>query len=701
MLINGSGSAAPSELPEWRVVIVDDSPDERADARRLLLRSSDRRYVFCEADTGSAGVRAVLDPVTGPPNCLLLDYDLPDMEAPEVLDALRGPDGILVCPVVVFTGHVGLEAGPALLRAGAQDYIGKDWLKGPALTRVLENAVERWSMARELKLRAATLEASEVNYRMLFQAAREGETRLRMTLEATNTGIWTWEFGTDCVNWSPGYAIQGLAQEDFTGSGASFLQLIHPHDRERVQRTLQTAVANQSLCQCAFRVLRPSGQVVSVETLGRASYGGAGDPLRMIGTVTDVSARNRVEDELKRSEERLARAQRAARIGTWDWNVRTGEASWTEETWRLLGLSPFSCPSTYDLWLSCVHPDDREAADATVREAFRTGSYRHEFRVSHAEPDAAIRWLESSGEALSDANGQPARMLGTVRDSTERHEAERALRTALDHAEQAVSSRDQLLALVSHDLKNPLGALMLGVELLRGQLGARVQAVGPSGLSTLDKLDKQILRMDKLVDELLDAARLHAGKPLDLELAETNLVQLTLGLVIEHQRIAPRHRIEVRASRDVIMGRWDARRIERVVSNLLSNAVKYSPDGGKVQVDLGEEQAGNRTLAVLRIEDSGIGIALNERAMVFEWFTRGENARRSDIEGTGIGLAGAREIVTRHGGTISVDSDVGRGSIFTVRLPVQPPEAAVPKVWAVSAPKERASPSRAHLPPAR
>jgi len=105
------------------------------------------------------------------------------------------------------------------------------------------------------------------------------------------------------------------------------------------------------------------------------------------------------------------------------------------------------------------------------------------------------------------------------------------------------------------------------------------------------------------------------------------------------------------------------------VANLLSNAVKYSPAGGRVTIEIDQVEP---QLAVLRVQDEGIGISLADRDRVFEWFARGENARQSQIRGTGIGLAGVKQIVELHGGSVSVESDVGSGSTFTLSLPLDP-----------------------------
>lgn len=158
----------PAAAQKWHVVIVDDSPDDRGEVRRLLLRGSDRRYTFTEASTGAAGILEVRN-LEVMPDCVVLDYNLPDMNALDVLVGLSGPDGLPLCPVVVLTGGPESEVGRLVLRAGAQDYIAKDGLAPLTLTRIVENSVERLAMGRELLGRNEALLRTE---KILSDASR-------------------------------------------------------------------------------------------------------------------------------------------------------------------------------------------------------------------------------------------------------------------------------------------------------------------------------------------------------------------------------------------------------------------------------------------------------------------------------------------------------------------------------------------------
>jgi signal transduction histidine kinase len=162
---------------------------------------------------------------------------------------------------------------------------------------------------------------------------------------------------------------------------------------------------------------------------------------------------------------------------------------------------------------------------------------------------------------------------------------------------------------------------------------------------------------------------MQAGQPLALARASIDLVALARQLVAEHHYVALQHRIEVRAHVPTLFGDWDATRLERVLANLLSNAIKYSPQGGPITLALTQESTDVGGFAVLAVQDQGLGIPPDELARIFEPFQRATNVV-GRIAGTGIGLASVRQILEQHGGTITVTSEVGIGSTFTVRLPL-------------------------------
>jgi signal transduction histidine kinase len=198
----------------------------------------------------------------------------------------------------------------------------------------------------------------------------------------------------------------------------------------------------------------------------------------------------------------------------------------------------------------------------------------------------------------------------------------------------------------------------------------------------LEQIESATTKMGSFINELLDLAQMQAGRPLDLERQPTDLVALTAQVAAQVQHTTSRHTIRVRAHVPELVGHWDPLRLERALANLLTNAVKYSPDGGEIEVEVGlgqgqeqgQEHEGSE-VAVWSVRDHGVGIPAADLPHIFERFRRGSNVA-GQIGGTGLGLSSARQIVEQHGGTISVHSEEGKGSTFTVRLPLEADAAA-------------------------
>jgi signal transduction histidine kinase len=234
----------------------------------------------------------------------------------------------------------------------------------------------------------------------------------------------------------------------------------------------------------------------------------------------------------------------------------------------------------------------------------------------------------------------------------------------LEREQQEIEARDDFLAAASHDLKNPLTVIRGSIQMLERTL-ARTGELPRERLDmSIRTISGSVARMTALIDELLDVARLRMGTALVLERAPTDLVGLARRLAAIHQSASEKHTIVVNAKVPRLVGVWDERRLERVLDNLLSNAIKYSP-GGEIRVGVSCDAES----AVLSVQDRGIGIPEADLAHVFERFRRGANVR-GRIDGTGIGLAAAAQIIQEHTGSIDLDSREGEGTLVTVRLPL-------------------------------
>jgi signal transduction histidine kinase len=249
-------------------------------------------------------------------------------------------------------------------------------------------------------------------------------------------------------------------------------------------------------------------------------------------------------------------------------------------------------------------------------------------------------------------------------------EDERArLARARAEAEASLRARDETLATISHDLRTPLTSIRGIAQLLQRRL-ARGAGMTTEELSErLGRIEEQTALMARMIDDLLDVARIEAGRPLELRREACDLVALAQKTAADVQRTTDHHRLHVFAEDQPIVGLLDGARLERVLLNLLTNAVKYSPVGGDIELTIRPERVADGHWAILAVRDGGIGIPPADLPRIFERFYRASNVG-DQLRGTGLGLAGARQIVEQHGGEIGVVSDPSVGTTFTVRLPL-------------------------------
>lgn len=383
----------------------------------------------------------------------------------------------------------------------------------------------------------------------------------------------------------------------------------------------------------------------------------------------NISERKAIERKLRLSEQRYALAQRAAQIGTWDWELARGTIVWSEPVAPMFGLEPGVFDGKFATVVKCLHPEDRVRFAAAVRRDLKHGrSVTTVFRVRH--PDGTIRWLESQGQVLRDPRGKAIRLLGIVRDITgQKEDRERITRQSAELAEanRELRSLDEmktnLLANVTHELRTPLVTIQGYTELIAGGASGPVTDKQKEQLGIMLRNSKCLTRR---IDTLLHFSRHDRGR--DPLLRERCDLREVLAEADDCFRLRAEEKgiiLRILPGARPLAVAGDRGKLGQIIDNLLDNAMKFTPAGGKVTV------RGARTArkVTITVSDSGIGIAPEHVDRVCERFYQADASSTRAFGGTGLGLAIARDFIRLHGGDIRLTSAPGRGTAVTVTLP--------------------------------
>jgi PAS domain S-box-containing protein len=389
------------------------------------------------------------------------------------------------------------------------------------------------------------------------------------------------------------------------------------------------------------------------------------------GYICDITERKHADQDLKVERQRLLNILWGTGVGTWEWNVQTGETRFNERWAELIGYTLAElAPVNITTWMKYAHPDDLDNSGAALEKHFAgaADAYEAESRMQHKLGHWI--WVLDRGKLISRTpDGQPEWMAGTHWDITERKQTEVTLQQQRDALQRSNAELEQFAYVASHDLRQPLRMVTSYVQMLERRLADKLD---DDAREMMHFAADGAKRMDQMLVSLLEYSRVgRRGEPMALlasRLAVDEALQF-LAPAIETAHASVRVAgdwPQVLASRDEFTRLWQ---------NLIGNAVKYRAPERAPEIDITvtpDDRSGGWRFCVA---DNGIGIDPTQFERLFKVFQRLHS--RDAYEGNGIGLAVARKIVERHGGRIWVESEgADRGSRFCFSLPALPPENA-------------------------
>lgn len=685
------------------ILLVDDEPKNLL-ALEAVLASDDRTLV--RAASGEEALRWLLKDSFA---VVLLDVHMPGLDGFETAALIRGREKTRDVPIIFLTaanrGDAHVAEGYSL---GAVDYILK-----PFDPEILRSKV---AVFVELARKSEQIERQA-------QQLAEATAFLTNILESsTEYSIIAQDLEGQVLAWNEGARrIYGYTAEEMIGrQNAKILHTPEDVSSGKVEAALLVALRTGKL-EGEFERVREDGRRFTGQLAITVRRDAAGQPIGYLVVSKDVTQQKLEElrtqllirEQAARVEAEAAR-QRFAFLA----DASSVVASSLDSERTLQSVAEFAVPTLADSCIIDLREEDGHIRRVATASADRVGEggngiaavsdaavseLSHVLRTgmsvlrSDVPPSPSAGSSNDAGHLDGEATATSSEMiiplmahgrtLGAMSlkrrqryDDDELALAEdlaRRVALAVDNArlyreaQEAVRIRGEFASMASHDLKTPLTVIKGQAKLLQRRAG-RIDAPDAKRIvDGLETIDQTTTKMAGIIDELLDVAQLEMGRRLELSPQPTDLAGLTRGVAaaLAHDELHP---IRVEATLPDLVGPWDPVRLERVVDNLLANAIKYSPGGGEIVVSLGREEGPLGEEAVLRVSDSGVGIPSDELPRVFERFFRARNVV-GRIAGTGIGLAGVRQIVEEHGGTVALTSEEGVGTTVVVRLPRSEP----------------------------
>ncbi|MBN1887032.1 MAG: response regulator [Thermoflexales bacterium] len=650
------------------VLIVEDSESDADLVVRLLRKAS--YDVRAERADNAGQMRAALEKQAW--DVVIADYRLPQFDAPTAL-ALLQQTGLDI-PFIVISGAIGEDAAVAMMKAGAHDYLMKDKLSrlAPAVEREIREAQTRLERKRAV------------------EALRESERQLREAQALGRIGNWEYDLQSGAIQWSD--QVYALYERDpaLGPPTAEEETAYYSLEQARLLREYSHRAAEEGQSfEYDIKAALPSGRTAHFSATMRPVRDEKGRVAKLFGTVQDVTQRKQAEEASARASQEWQTTFDATNDAIWILSLDQRVLRSNKAVGRILGRASEEVIGKH-CW-EIVHGTAEPIPKCPILRA------KANLRRETMDMQIGESWVQITVDPILDAAGRYAGAVHIISDITKRKQAEMELERRAEQLAQlsaeleaernllawrveertaelhvinedllkAARAKDEFLASMSHELRTPLNAILSISEALQEQIFGALSEKQLVFLHTIEDSGRHLLA---LINDILDLSKAEAGK-LEVQPGPVSIGPLCQASLQFVRQTAYEKQIELTLNLDsrAATVEADERRLKQILVNLLSNAVKFTPRGGAVGLDVKADV--EQSVLHLSVWDTGIGIARQDLGRLFEPFVQLDSRLSRQYSGTGLGLSLVRRLVELHGGSVSVESEPGKGSRFTVSIP--------------------------------
>lgn len=544
------------------------------------------------------------------------------------------------------------------------------------LSMLAKTVVDLLELRTQAKL---SLAAAAAQHRLSDQIMAQSALLTEMS-EMAAIGGWELDMKSNQVKWTDGTRKIHEVAPDFTPNLEDAINFYPAEQQEIVSQGIEKAVQDRVPFSHETQIITATNKRKWVRSVGRPVVRG-GEVVKLYGAFQDITRDVEQKDALREERLRLASIIDATQVGTWEWDLPSGYVEYNDAWCEMLGYKKDEIDPNFKQWETLLNPEDMDETTNRLKAHLRGEEelYIATFRMRHK--DGHWVWIRSTGAAcVFDANGKPQRIVGVHTDATEEREREGRLRKQKIEAEAASVAKSQFLATMSHEIRTPMNGVMGMLNVLKeSALTAHQRDCVETAYQSADSLLV-------ILNDILDISKLEAGE-VTLEFVPFSPAACVEGVVDLFRAKAQEKGIELKTDlRLPPQMKGDPTRCRQITANLVSNAIKFTHEGS-VTVKMWHDE--DEKSVTLQVSDTGIGMEPEFRDRVFERFSQADPSHARRYGGTGLGMAICKQLADAMGGELSCESEVGKGTTFTLKIigrqavegqPTPAPEAPAPQV---------------------